>query len=178
VLFDFTRTSNDKKFLRRAIVGSTSSDLLDAIFDVELSDDMFGDRNSMIQPSGKSNDGRPQTPVPTSSNGRGRLSAPTSPGFRSQRSRSRNDPQFIIHPPNTNPPSSPLAQLFAGVRAGISSVATPDVFSVPEDMSSSLKRMEGLLEGVSDISSMRAEIKEMKERSERIEALLLSLSRR
>lgn len=164
------------------MVGSTSHDLLDAIFEVELSDEMLDELDQSVDeeeptspPAGriKFNYGAsgPRSPSGTRTP-RGRYtstaSMPNSPGF-SQRSRSRNG--GLLAPPDA---SSPLAQLFTnGIRGGGGQVSP----LIQEDMVHSLKRLEGLLEGLPEMQKVRGELRDTKERLERIETLLLTLTR-
>ncbi|KAG8913899.1 hypothetical protein FRC01_004332, partial [Tulasnella sp. 417] len=159
-----------------AMVGSSSHDLLDAIFDVEISDEILdaldadapeeapsgSPRIGVIKSNG--NDSVPGTPR------RGRFasppSAPTSPGLR--RSQSRTG--FLQVPDVT----SPLARIFT---AGIGGGGGPPSAIAQDDIATSLRRVEGLLEGFPEVQKLRTELKDTKERLERIEALLLNLSR-
>ncbi|KAG8962114.1 hypothetical protein FRC05_005514 [Tulasnella sp. 425] len=163
-----------------AMVGSSSHDLLDAIFDVDVSDEILdalddeapeedvrsaSPRIGVIKPNGNDRGGSvPGTPR------RGRFistpSAPTSPG--QLRSQSRTG--FLQVPDG----SSPLARIFT---AGLGGGGGPPSAVVQDDIAMSLRRVEGLLEGIPEVQKLRTELKDTKERLERIEALLLSLSR-
>lgn len=162
------------------MVGSSSHDLLDAIFDVDVSDEILdalddeapeedvrsaSPRIGVIKPNGNDRGGSvPGTPR------RGRFistpSAPTSPG--QLRSQSRTG--FLQVPDG----SSPLARIFT---AGLGGGGGPPSAVVQDDIAMSLRRVEGLLEGIPEVQKLRTELKDTKERLERIETLLLSLSR-
>jgi len=169
--------------LLEAMVGASSHDLLDAIFDVELTDDVLDNLDdqpdedgeaerdqvrSMASYEERSHSLEPGMRTPKT---RGRYisgaSMPASPGF-SRRSASRNG--AYLAPPDGN---SPLAQLFSGPRLG--APMNPDVGN---DIANGLKRVENLMETIPDIQKMRTELKDTKERLQRIETLLLSLTSR
>lgn len=158
-------------------MGSSSHDLLDAIFEVEVSDEILDDMESIdVAPSPRfgavtSYGARSPSVSPLGvRTPRGRYisgaSVPNSPGF-SRRSRSRNG--AFLAPPD---PNSPLARLFTGVRG--SGEPSP---LLQEDFAASMKRMESLLEQLPDVQKLRGELRDTKERLERIETLLLTLTR-
>ncbi|KAG8886401.1 hypothetical protein FRB97_004936 [Tulasnella sp. 331] len=163
--------------LLEAIMGSSSHDLLDALFDVDVGDDQFNDfdsedipRTPQIKASkpfdDSQNDAAPVTPR------RGRYTSgatvPASPGL-SRRSQSRNG--AFLAPPAV---SSPLAQLFT---AGLRQSWGPMSAVAQDDLTTSMRRMEGRLGGMPEADKMKSDLKDTRERLERIETLLQSLVR-
>ncbi|KAG8906384.1 hypothetical protein FRB99_006979 [Tulasnella sp. 403] len=159
-----------------AMVGASSHDLLDAIFDVELPDELLDDLDSVapVVPSPRlgvleTEETRPGRPASIATGiqtprGRYNVSLPNSPGYRS-RSAARGS--AYLAPIDVN---SPLARLFGGSKGDVSPL-------VQEDIASSMKRLEGLLEGLPDAQKVRGELKDTRERLERIEMLLLTLTK-
>lgn len=158
-------------------MGSASHDLLDALFDVDVGDDQFNDFDSEdIPPTPEvkaseplndvHSDAAPATPR------RGRYAPGTnvaaSPGLP-RRSRSRNG-AFLTLPAV----SSPLAQLFT---AGLRQSWGPMSAVSQDDLTTSVRRVEGMLEGMPEAEKMKADLRDTKERLERIETLLQSLVR-
>lgn len=163
------------------MVGASSHDLLDAIFDVEVSEDVLDDLDNTVPPEsfqspqigpvqnyGDRGSSLSRDPSGTRTP-RGRYistaSMPNSPGF-SKRSRSRNG--GMLAPPDLN---SPLARAFSGRGGGELSPLVQD------DVAATMRRMENLLETLPEVKVLRGELKETKERLERIETLLRSMAR-
>jgi hypothetical protein len=150
------------------MAGASPHDLLDAVFTVQLSDDYLDDIESTpASPVGKPDDDGASSVAPAQPR-RGRYvsapTAPTSPVF-SKRSMSRNG-VFLAPPIDT---SSPLAKLFSG-RAEPSPLINDEVVSA-------IRRVEGLLEGLPEVQKLKADLKDTKDRLERIETLLLTMTR-
>ncbi|KAG8965657.1 hypothetical protein FRC03_000292 [Tulasnella sp. 419] len=162
-----------------AIVGSASNDLLDAIFDVNVPEHVLGDADSVNdrgQEAARSEehqtlDGMTTPPQRLAALPRGRFSVPSSPGIRQARSTSRS----YLAPPDGG---SPLQKLFAPSRSGLSaSAADLSTMAAGEEVVTAMKRVEGMLDGVQDIQQLKTQMKETKAQLERIETLLLSLTR-
>ncbi|KAG8997457.1 hypothetical protein FRB90_012495 [Tulasnella sp. 427] len=188
----FIETGKDKAFalfeslprhiknvsILEAMVGSSSHDLLDAIFDVDISDEILDGLDDDAPADGPSAsprigvtkvNGNEVTMSVPSTPRRGRFisttSAPTSPGLR--RSQSRNG---LLQVPDA---TSPLARIFtAGLNGG-----GPPSAVVQDDIAMSLRRVESLLEGIPEAQKLQTELKDTKERLDRIEQLLLALSK-
>jgi len=156
-------------------MGSASHDLLDALCDMDVSDVIFNDVDSVDvphtpkpKPAKVSDDGTTAgaaTPV------RGRFNIgsglPMSPQGRSGRSRSAAGP-FLRLPSE----ASPLAQLFTG---GIQTGNGPRSAAVNEDLVTSMRRIEGLLEGLPEAQKVRAEADDLRVKLGKIEAMLQDL---
>ncbi|KAG9039905.1 hypothetical protein FRB95_004377 [Tulasnella sp. JGI-2019a] len=176
VVFDSLPRHIRQASLLEAIMGSSSHDLLDALFEVEVGDNLFNDFDSEDMPRTPENkptralDDAPQSATIQVTPRRGRIvsgtSVPESPGL-SRRSQSRGGP--FLAPPAV---SSPLAQLFTG---GLRQSWGPMSAITPDDLATTVRRMEGKLEGMPEADRLRTELKDTKERLERIETLLQRL---
>lgn len=189
--------------LIEALVGSTSNDVFDAIFDVDLEghdydifDDSDGEQNvphlrslhSRENIRGRDSRSSSRSPVPQI-----RARAPTNLG----RSPTRRDPSSPLKTPRrrvlsslvpvdhgsspellASPTSgrSPLAQLF-GSRFSSDPLATSSASAMNID--ASIKHIEVLLEAVGQlpVQKLKEEMKELQDRQARIENLLLILTR-
>ncbi|KAJ3778195.1 receptor-activated Ca2+-permeable cation channel [Lentinula raphanica] len=168
-----------------ALVGSTSADIYEAIFDVEAENDsgLFNDSDDEDVPALRSfqvNDSIPGSPTRTP--GRKRLTslAPSTSALRdpsplpSPRLRPVSNLELSSSGEVPSPQSkSPLARLFVRTPSDNPNSATAG------SMEASLKRFEGLVEEMKSVplQRMREEVKELQDRQARIENLLLTLTR-
>ncbi|KAF9264785.1 receptor-activated Ca2+-permeable cation channel [Marasmius fiardii PR-910] len=160
--------------LIEAIVGSSSADLYDAIFDVEAEHEVeLVEASDDDIPMLRSFHSRERLP----SGGRGL--SPT-PGLQARRPTGINvsrtnysTPQGSPVPlnsthlePEVHTPISPIGRLFARDTTNTA------------QLNASVKRMEAIVDDIKDpVQGLREEIKELQERQSRIESLLLTLTR-
>ncbi|KAL0569007.1 hypothetical protein V5O48_012959, partial [Marasmius crinis-equi] len=154
--------------LIEALMGSSSADLYDAIFDVEAEHEgLFSPTAEDEIPMLRSFHSRERLP------GRGLSPTPSS-------HRQRPDSLLVSTTPHGSPrprimthlepeaPASPLAKLFN--RDALT--------AAPAQLNASVKRMEAIVQDIKDpVHGLREEIKELQERQSRIESLLLTLTR-
>lgn len=173
----------------RALVGSNSNDILEAVFEVGAQ----SDESPFLQRGFDLDEAR--SPSVDSANRRGRMTpdgrpAQTSgtparlrigPRSRSgQRMNRQSDPPpqlFVDQGLDGN--QSPLAQLFGKGLQSHSRVPSIREELAGEETANALKRMEGMLEDIKDRhgDKVREELKDLQERQARIESLLLTLTR-
>ncbi|KAI3610675.1 receptor-activated ca2+-permeable cation channel [Moniliophthora roreri] len=159
--------------LVEALVGSSSSDLYEAIFDVEAEHEVeLSEMSDDEVPRLRSVNSREpiHRRISPSPSGRQRPSSLVTPSRRENPS-PLGSPRPYVSTNLDPPPSSPLAKLFT---RGSSKEVTADTAQLKE----SVKRMEELVGDMKDpVRGLRDEIKELQDRQSRIESLLLTLTR-
>ncbi|EMD33909.1 hypothetical protein CERSUDRAFT_107712 [Gelatoporia subvermispora B] len=192
-------TRRVKKIPILDLIGSSSTDMYDAIFDIEVADDLelfesdgeheydpLRSMHSMHSPSHDSlrppSISLPAAPPGPSAGGRRHASLPRSPSARSTRGarsptasprRRKNTLPPVIQTSSgevpTVGPRSPLSKLFLGRREREPS----------ERVAAATARVEALLEDVRalPVNKLKDEMKELQERQARIENLLVTLTR-
>ncbi|TDL25527.1 receptor-activated Ca2+-permeable cation channel [Rickenella mellea] len=191
--------------LVEALMGASSHDLYDVIFDVELAPgadiSLFGysedehEHEEHEEEEGNHYLRRPPLRNITSRESFGgpalrrrptsRSSAPRTPERRppSTASAGAASPKLKSAPaiaPNVlEAPASPLSRLFTRPRVYSAPDQVPAATALAEDALAGIKKMEALLEGVRDlpVQKLKDEMKELQDRQARIETLLLTLTR-